>query len=368
MNSPIRIAYCITELDPGGAERALVQLVTRLDRSMWKPKVFCLSGEGALVRTLEEAGVSVVCLNARIKFNPLLLVRFIKELRKFKPQILHSYLFHANIAGRVAAWFAKVPHVISGIRVAEKRSRLPLIIDRFTQWFVDMNICVSQDVAQFSIEQAKLSVKKIMTIPNGVEFDRFAKATAADLTEFNIPPEAKTVISVGRLDPQKNPLAIVEAATILIKEHPDWHYLFVGDGILKDELSKTIQQKGLQDHVHLAGQRDDIPALLKAADCFVMTSLWEGMPNALLEAMASGLPVLTTRVEGAFELIEEGVTGYIIEPDSTDELTSALKLVMIHLGDHTKMGNEAQHAVTKGFTWEFVIQSHTDYYHTLITK
>ncbi len=365
---PIRIAYCITELDPGGAERALVQLVTRLNRKEWEPQVFCLSGRGALVETLEEAGVPVVCLQPTGKVNLLTLFRFVKALRKFRPHILHSYLFHANIAGRIAASVARVPVVLSGIRVAEKRSKQPLRIDRWTQWLVDMNVCVSRDVAQFSIKEAKLSPRKIVTIPNGVDAQKFINATTADFSQFDIPPESKTVIVVGRLDPQKNPQIILDVAHRLIEEEPHLHFLFVGDGILKEELMNAVVQQNLNTHVHFAGSREDVPALLKGADCFVLSSLWEGMPNALLEAMATGLPVIATRVEGTAELIEDGLNGLLIEPDSVEELILALQSILKDQTASTAMGKMAQQTVVEGFTWDAVLSSHEEIYHSLITR
>ena len=116
------MAFCITDLDPGGAERALVQLVTRLDRSRWQPSVICLAPRGMLADELEQAEVPVTCLGARHSRNVGMVGRLFHQLRESKPALLQTFLFHANIAGRIAGRLARVPKIVSGIRVAERRS------------------------------------------------------------------------------------------------------------------------------------------------------------------------------------------------------------------------------------------------------
>src|SRR5262249_1411394 len=148
---PIRVALCITDLDAGGAERALVQLARGLDRRRFLPAVFCLGPRAALVGPLEASGICTVCLGARRPTDLGALVRLYRELRRFGPQVVQTFLFHANIAGRLAGRLAGAKHIISGIRVAERRARWPLWLDRLTNRLVDVNVCVSQGVARFSM-------------------------------------------------------------------------------------------------------------------------------------------------------------------------------------------------------------------------
>src|SRR5690349_20961118 len=123
LDIPIKIAFCITDLDPGGAERALVELVTRMNRRIWKPHVFCLSKPGPLVATLQDAGIETTCFGARNARSILTVYRLYRALKSLQPALVQTYLFHANIAGRIAARMARVPYVVSGIRVAERRSK-----------------------------------------------------------------------------------------------------------------------------------------------------------------------------------------------------------------------------------------------------
>ncbi len=310
---PIRIAFCITDLDVGGAERMFVELVTRLDRNRWEPRVYCLSGPGALVARLQAAEIPVICFGAKSTRNLGVFQRLTTELKKFSPALLQCFLFHANILGRMAAWRAGVPRVVCGVRVAERRSRVPLWLDRLSQGFVDHNVCVSQAVAEFSIHQAGLKASKISVIPNAVDFDRFANAVAVDRSKLGL-SAAPLALFVGRLDPQKAPFNLLEAFGNLLLRHPDWQLLFVGDGSLKASMDEWVAHRGLGHRIRIAGWRPDVPELLKAADLLVLPSLWEGMPNIVLEAMAAGLPVVVSRVEGTDELIRDGETGLLVTP------------------------------------------------------
>jgi len=355
-SKPTRLAFCITDLDPGGAERALVQLVTRLDRNRWQPSVICLAPRGVLADDLEQAGVQFTCLGARHSRNVGVVGRLIRQLRDSKPALLQTFLFHANIAGRIAGRLARVPKIVSGIRVAERRSRLPLWIDRMTQRLVDHNVCVSQAVADFSVERGGLSAGKITVIPNGVDAQRFATSEPADLSEFDIPSGSQTVLFVGRLDPQKGPFLLLEAVKGLLPTYPRLHVLMVGEGSLRIRLQEWIGRRDLHARVHLAGWRADVPQLLKAVDCLVLPSRWEGMPNVVLEAMAAGLPVLATEVEGTTELIQNHKTGLLVPPNSPRELAAGLSLLLGDPEQALAMSRVAQVIVQKNFTWDQVVE------------
>ncbi len=225
---------------------------------------------------------------------------------------MQTFLFHANLAGRIAGTLAGVGKIVSGIRVAEKRSHSYLRLDRYTNRLVDANICVSQAVADFSITEARLAPQKMIVIPNGVDVARFSAAHPADLATFRIPAGSQVVLTIGRLDRQKGLDDLVEAAVLVVRHHPLVHFLLVGEGPERPHLERSIREKGLGGRVHLAGWRPDIPELLAAGYALVLSSLWEGLPNVILEAMAAGLAVVATRVEGTSELVVQKVR----KPDS----------------------------------------------------
>ena len=369
---PIRLAFCITDLDPGGAERALVNLVTRLDRSRWQPFVVSLSGSGTLVEELAQADVPVTCLGARNSRNLLILPGLVRRLRRrlreVKPALLQTFLFHANVVGRIAGRLAGVPTIVSGIRVAEKRSRIPLWLDRATQWMVDHHVCVSRDVANFSIERGGLRADKIKVIPNGVDVNRFAHAAPADLSEFGIPADSTTIIFVGRLDEQKGPFILLAAVKQLLESQRNVHVLLVGEGPLRGRLETWVRDHGFGEKIHLIGWRADVSALLKASEILVLPSRWEGMPNVVLEAMAAGLAVVASEVEGTTEIIRNHQTGILVPPESPQDLSTILFLLLNDPKQVSSLGLAAQESVTKDFAIETMVSGYDAFYRLLLHK
>ena len=363
--APIRVAFCITDLDVGGAERMFVELVTRLDRHCWEPRVFCLSGPGALVEQLQASGIPVTCFGAKSVRNLGVIWRLAAELKKFRPALMQSFLFHANLVGRIAAWRAGVPRVVCGIRVAERRSRVPLWLDRLTQGFVHHNVCVSHAVAKFSIHNAGLNVSKVSVIANGVDSQRFATATAVDRASLGL-TAAPLVLFAGRLDPQKAPFVLLEAFERLIARRADWQLLVVGEGPLQSPMIEWVVEHRLNSNIHFAGWRPDVPELLKAADVLVLPSLWEGMPNIVLESMAAGLPVVVSRVEGTEELIRDGESGLLATPGSAEELERQVEKVLIDREFSAKLSTAAQQVVFNSFTLDAMVHSYEQLYLRLL--
>ncbi len=366
--APIPIAFCITGLQPGGAERALVQIVRRLNREKWAPVVYSLTGTGSLADELRLAGIPTEILHTHSPWDARIIWRLAKKLKAQKPVLLQTFLFHANLAGRFAACLAGVPHVLSGIRVSEKRTNGHLFLDRWTNSLVDLNICVSQSVADFSIEQGKLRASKVTVIPNGVEFEVFDTAEAMDLSPWEIPSEAKVILFVGRLDPQKAPGDLLTAFAGFAEQAADFHLFFVGDGPLKAELQQNASQLPCASRVHFAGWQPQIPQLMQAADCLVLPSLWEGMPNVVLEAMASGLPVISTAVDGVSELIQNGEQGVLVATGSPAEIQLALQSLNTRPAEFRKMAENAQNTVKKEFTWDSITHKYELIYEKILAS
>ncbi len=364
-SKPIRLAFCVTDLDPGGAEKALVRVVTGLDRSRWEPRVYCLGASGSLVNDLANADVPITCFGVRRRWDLSVALKLTRELRRFRPALLQTWLYHANMAGRIAAWLAGVPRVVSGIRVAERRGRARLWIDRLTRGLVDHHVCVSRSVAEFSMKRSRLPSAKTSVIYNGVDVDRFANATPCDLAAFDIPHGSQTVLFVGRLDRQKGPFVLLEACGELFKRFQDTHLLFAGDGPLRSSLERAVKDAGLAGRVHFLGARDDVPELMRASTCLALPSRWEGLPNVILEAMAAGLPVISTDVDGSVELIEDGKTGLLVPAESPSALVTAIERILIEPDRVNRMVDAAQHMATERFAWRNTIDAFDALYESL---
>ena len=277
---------------------------------------------------------------------------------EFQPKLLQTFMFHGNLIGRVAAWRARVPHVVAGVRVVEPDMRWRMRLDRWTHRLVDHTVCVSRAVAD-AYQKLGYRDDQLTVVPNGVDFNRFANAEPADLTRFGIPKNARTIISVGRLHPQKGFDELIDALFALIvgsEFDEPVHLLIVGEGPQRQRLESQIEQHGLVDCVHLIGRQSNVAELLKAADLFVLSSRWEGMPNVLLEAMAAGLPCVATKVEGVAELVTHEKTGLCVDPDGMGQLTGAIERLLTNTTFAAELAAAGQARVRDDFGWEQTIR------------
>jgi glycosyltransferase involved in cell wall biosynthesis len=246
-----------------------------------------------------------------------------------RPQVIQTFLFHANFLGRIAAHRAGVRAVVSGIRVAERAARWHLRLDRLTQRWVDRYVCVSQAVAEFSAKQGGLPPEKLVVIPNGIDLDKYPSRQSADLRAFGIAAGRRAVVFVGRLEPQKGVDRLIATAPQWLGRLPDCDLLLVGDGPLRPSLEATARTAGIADRVHFAGWRPDVPEILAASSLLVLPSLWEGMPNVVLEAMASRLPVVASDVEGVRELLGPNAAGQTVAHGDTQGFADAVVGLML---------------------------------------
>lgn len=353
---PVRIALLITELDVGGAERALVGLARGLDRSRWDPLVIALGPEAPLCTPLRDAGISVACLDFR-KDRPLAgLRRLIRALRDHRPALVQSFLFHANIAARLAAPWARRPWVVGGLRVAEPR-RSHLICDRLMQWWSAGEVCVSEGVRHHALTVGGLREGRLAVIPNGIDLEAFDRA----IKEGEGPNRDEgrpRMLFVGRIDRQKGWSVLLDAFERAAPGLAGWALELVGDGPDRDDLIRALARPGLAGRVSWLGQRGDVPALLASSDLFVLPSLWEGMPNAVLEAMAAREAVVATGVEGTCELVVPGETGWLIPPGDPEALAAALIEAVADRDRLRRFGEAGRRRVEDRFALEGAIRAY----------
>lgn len=369
---PYRIALCITDLDVGGAELALVELATRLDRTRFCPVVYCLGPrprrlEASCAARLESMGIAVHCLGARRWIDALWATRrLVLLLREQKPHLLQSFLFHANMVGRVAARWAGVPRVVASIRVAERHARWHLWLDRATSGWVDRYVCVSQAVAEFSIHQGGLPRNRVLVIPNGVDLNRYPARQPADLSQFGIPPHSKTVTFVGRLERQKGVDWLLETAPRWLDAVAEAHLLLVGEGPWYAELVASVRRMGLSGRVHFAGWRLDVPEILAASTLLVLPSRWEGMANVVLQAMASGLPVVATNVEGVGEVLVDYPDLQVVEFGDADGFARRVAALLSDPALAATLGRCNRSHVERAFSIEAVVSKFQGLWESLI--
>jgi glycosyltransferase involved in cell wall biosynthesis len=366
---PIRIAFCITELEPGGAERCLVELVKRLDRTQFDPVVYCLgprpAGNGtSLADLLEQSAIPVHCFGAKSwRQLPGVFRKLRRRLVVDSPQILQCFLFHANVLGTLAAHWAGVPHILTGIRVAEHRSSWHLAMARRTSHWVECHVCVSQAVKDFSLRQGGLQPEsKLTVIPNGVDFERFATAAPCALVELGVPAGRRAIVYVGRFDPQKGLFWLLELLPRVFSQLPGHDLLLVGAGRDGESLQQHAVKLGLDQKVHFLGFRDDVPQILAASDLVVLTSRWEGMPNVVLEAMAAGKPVVATDVEGVGELLGPAAEAQTVPADDPEGFADKVVAIISNTQLATRLGDENRLRAQQHFSLESMAANYRDLY------
>lgn len=358
-DQPVPIALVITDLDVGGAERALVALATGLDRRRWQPSVIALGAEGALVEPLRAAGILTECLDVDRR-RPLQAVRRLaRALRARSPRLVQSFLFHANIASRFASVLAGTPWVVGGIRVAEHQKRWHLKLERWTTELSLGSVCVSQGVLAHQRDVGGVDPSRLVVIPNGIDPLPYDIAVPCPRASLGVPADAQLALSIGRLDVQKGIRYLLDAAERVIAVRPNWHLVMVGDGPERDELQRrTAETPALAGRVHWLGRRADVPALLKSADLLVLASLWEGMPNVVLEAMAARRAVVATAVEGSNELVIPGQTGWLVPPGDADRLGQALLEASSNSDQLRRYGEAGRARVETEYSNQRVVESY----------
>jgi sugar transferase (PEP-CTERM/EpsH1 system associated) len=323
----MHVVHVLHTLAVGGTENGVVNLVGSLAAEA-RHTVVAVTSSGPLAARL-PAGVEVHALGKRPGVDVAVQVRLVALLRRLRPDIVHTRnwgAFDAVPAARLAG-VRVVVHGEHGREAADpegrdrRRNRLRrLLSPLIAQW-----VTVSHDLRRWLVHHVGIPGERVVTIHNGVDTGRFAEGDREGAREaLGLPAGAPIVGTVGRLDPVKDHLRLIAAFRSVVARRPDALLLIAGDGPLRDDLRGAVEAAGLQGSVRLLGERADVPRVLAALDVFTLPSIAEGISNTILEAMASGLPVVATNVGGNPELVEDGVTGRLVEPRQTEALAAAL--------------------------------------------
>lgn len=358
MNSRIKIIYIITSTGIGGAEKIFYQTVTGMDYDKYHVTTCSLKEKGEIAGGLEKRGIAIHCLNmannegfAGWLSTMVTLVRLLFFLKKMQPTIVHSFLFRANILARIAGYLTGIPIIISSIRVMGGEKRYFHFLERITSFMVDHYIAVSESVKNYVMQKSKISDKNISVIYNGIDIGNHNYLNVKNVQmPFGVEDGDDILVTVGRLHKQKGHAYLLHAISKIVKEVPKIKLLIIGEGeeekILKD-LAKSLD---LTDKIIFVGLRRDVKKLLSLARLFILPSLWEGMPNVLLEAMAAGKAVIATEVGGVPEVVVHGETGILVPPEDPNALARSIKCLLQDELKVNKMGETGRLQVEKHFT------------------
>jgi sugar transferase (PEP-CTERM/EpsH1 system associated) len=321
------IAHVIPTLRVAGLENVVARLTDRL-RVGFRHAVVTPAGDGPMrARFPEDVPVIAMAEQHRPdRWNALRMARLFRALR---PDIVHSRNWSC-VDAIIGARLAGVPIVIHSEHGREAsdpegRNRLRRIGRRMLSPMVSQFVTVSRDLARWLIEDIGVPRGKVLSICNGVDTQRFVPAgRQAARAALGLGPEQVVIGTVGRLDPVKDQVGLLKAFSQL-PDDSRTVLLIVGDGPCRQDLEATVDALGLRERVRLLGERNDVPAVLSAMDVFVLCSVGEGISNTILEAMATGLPVVATRVGGNPELVTDGSTGFLVEASSAVALATSLR-------------------------------------------
>lgn len=354
---PVRVLFVVPDLRFGGAERHVATLAPALDPARVVASVVCIGEEGGLFADLATTGVPARALHSRR--NPVAaLAALVRIMRAQRPDIVVTRGYNAEALGRIAAVLTRVPRVaiwVHNCGDVEPRGRVRAFVDRVLGPATDAYYAVAHGQRPYMVDELGYPDERIEVVYNGVDPSGFTVATGlrdpSVAAEFGIGADTPVVGCVAVLRPEKDHANLFRAMRFVLDEIPDARLLVIGDGVERARLTALADRLGISDAVVFTGARSDVHRLLSVVDVVALASYTvECFPMALLEAMASGVPTVGTAVGGVPEMVEDGVTGYVVEPGDAGAMAAALVKVLRDREGAAAMGAAARARVEQRFT------------------
>ena len=369
----IKIVHLISGLEIGGAETMLAKLVTRMDRVRFHNIVVCMLPEGPLSEPILAAGISVYSLGMRRGIpSPLALIRLYRLLQRERPDVLQTWLYHADLLGFVAGKLAGVPKLIWNLRCSNMEI---YHYSHLSAWTI--KICAYLSIYPYTVIVNSHSGKEIHEcmgyqpkrwdiIPNGFDLEYFRPDPQAIIKvrqDLGVSENTFFIGLAARFDPMKDHATFLHAAGLLAQNYPDVHFLLCGDQVTWEnrEITALVEEYHLTASVHLLGQRHDVPHLMAALDIVSSSSCGEGFPNVVGEAMACGVPCAVTDVGDSAIIV--GNTGKVVPPKNPGALALAWKeLIEIGKDKRQKLGYDARLRINKKFSLPAIVKQYEELY------
>jgi glycosyltransferase involved in cell wall biosynthesis len=389
-NGQLKVMHLISNLDIGGAQEVVRTLAAYLAEAGCEP-VVCTFKDGPLRQEIEQLGIPVEVVPAR-RYSVVAFPKFVKDMLRLRRILLdlvqkhHVHVVQTHLLRvldflvltlrdktntPLIFWTAHntneelQEHQLPRFKWLLKPKRLGYrLLYRLTARSVNGFIAVADGVKTELLKTIGPIEDKITVICNGVDVKRYQRAVdrVAIRRKLGLPEQAHLIAVVGTLKRQKGHSYLIEAASSLVSEYLELHILFIGDGDLSEELQAQTRAAGLDQHIHFLGSRYDVPDLLAASDYFVLPSLWEGLPMALIEAMASGLPIVATDVSGTRQVLTHGETGFVVPPGDAQRLKEAIHYLLSDPPQARALGAAAQRRI-EDFSAQKQAQEHIALYH-----
>ncbi len=380
-----KVIHVITMLELGGAQGNTLFTVSNLDRN--KFDVGLIAGPGGIQ---DEKAKKIP--NLKLEFvqglvRPISPVEDLAGLihlylifKREKPDIVHTHSSKAGISARIAAKLAGVPiiiHSIHGFGFNPYQKFfirwLFIFLEKWIAKFTDILVAVSQNNIEEGLKLGIGHREQYVLIRSGVDIAKIKNASQSTdraklRRDLNIPESAKIVLTIGPFKLQKDPMSFVEIAAKVKKEVQDVLFLWSGDGELRPKAEARIQELGVEKNIKILGWRDDVPALLALCDVFILTSLWEGLPRAGVEALIVGKPVVAFSVDGVPEIVLDGKNGFVLKPGDREGFARRLTEILKDPSLHQKFSQHARQTIDASFDINGMVRSQEDLYDKLLTR
>lgn len=375
MSSPIRVTHLITGLNTGGAEIALLRLLSQMDRQKFDPHVICMIPVGSVGEKIRALGIPVTSLEMPPGYPTLGGIwRLLRLLQNFKPNILQTWLYHADLLGLLAARLAGIKTIVWNIRSAE----IEFLQNRWLSGQV-LRLCalfssyptaiiVNSRAGQTIHAQLGYHPNEWVYLPNGIDTEMFQPDLSARnrlRKEWNVSETEVLIGVVGRIDPQKDHSTFVKAAALASQEHANLRFVCVGSGPADyQQKMKALTREQNLSNLLWAGPRTDMPAVYNALDILVSASIGEGFPNVIAEAMACEKPSVVTTVGDSATLVAE--TGICVSTGNPEALAeSLLRMLALPETERALLGQKARQRIIENFGLQKMVNDYTALYERL---
>jgi len=355
-----RVLFVITGLDYGGAETQLRDLALVFAHRGIVVGVVSMLPPVAYQDDLTNAGICVWSLNIERKHpDPRMILRLARIVHEFSPDIVHALMIHANLLARVSracAW-RHVPLICSA-RSTNEGGKIRMLAYRMTDRWASITTSVCQAGVSRYVAIGAAPAGRIVYMPNGVDTCLFCpdeERRNIMRDTLGIADDQLAILAVGRFVEAKNHAGMLRAFALVVEHHPNALLLLAGKGPLQDSARALVDDLHLSSSVRFLGVRDDVPDLMRASDCYLMSSLREGLPNVLIQAAASELPAVATNVGGNASVVRDGVSGCIVPPNDDAALAAGgVEVLNMAPAARRSWGHAAREIVLADFSLESV--------------
>lgn len=345
-----RILHLITGLDVGGTEMMLLKILPKM-QDRFDNRVCCIMGHGEIGKKLEGAGVPVFYLDLKNILDISAVLRFKKILEKFKPEVLSTYLIHADLFGRIFGRIFGIKKIVCSQRGSLLQWGWLRFFDRATKFLVTKYIVQTETAKKELMKKLHVPENKFEVIPNSIDLKEYDfeinKEKKKQKLEINT--DNLNIVCVSNLRRGKGHEYLLQAFEKIFENDKNLNLLIVGDGEKMAELKRQAENYHSKNNIHFLGKRNDVKEILKISDIFVLPTLGEGMSNAILEALASSLPVITTDIPVNKEIITDNVTGFLVKPRQSRELSEKIQFLIVNPEIRKELGLNGKKLIENRF-------------------